>query len=140
MSKNLIILLIMLVLITAGCTGNTKIKTGDGEVNIPAGSQDEWCQVGASWTAANPQTGESASMKITGTQTVDGVKMCKAVYESSTTDEVARIEYLWSENGESFIWTSYDSSGKIVGKMTFKDNMMTIIDETGKVTEIGGIS
>ena len=146
MFKKLIILLVLFALITAGCTekDSTTISTSDGDVdtsvNVPEDSEDEWCPVGASWEAANPQTGETTSMEIISTETVDGVEMCKAVLETNTDDEIAKMVYLFSEDGETFEWTYYDASGNIVSQMSMKDGKMTMIDEEGNVVEYGGMT
>ncbi len=143
MFKKLIILLVLFALITAGCTekDSTTISTSDGDVDIsvsvPEDSEDEWCPVGASWDAANPETGETSSMEIIGTETVDGVEMCKAVLETNTDDEIAKMVYLFSEDGETFEWTYYDAAGNIISQMSMKDGMMTMIDEEGNVVNLG---
>ncbi len=146
MFKKLIILLVLFALITAGCTekDTTTISTSDGDVDIsvsvPEDSEDEWCPVGASWDAANPETGEAMSMDIVSTETVDGIEMCKAVLETNTDDEIAKMVYLFSEDGETFEWTYYDASGNIVSQMSMKDGKMTMIDEEGNVVEYGGMT
>lgn len=143
--KKLVLLLVLFSLLSAGCTDkDTTVTTTDGdtdiEVNIPAGSEDEWCPVGTTWQASNPQTGESASMEIVGTETVDGVTMCKAVLETNADDEIAKIEYLWSEDGETFKWTYYDAAGDVVSFISMKDGVMTMTDEEGNVVEYGGMT
>lgn len=129
----------MLALLASGCAGDesTTISTDEGkiEITVPEDS-DESCPVGTSWQATNPQTGETVSMVIVGTEVVDGVRMCKAVYESTRIeDEIVRIEYLWSEDPEAFIWTAYDISGNVVSEMAMKDGKITIVAEDGTVVE-----
>ncbi|WP_440946077.1 hypothetical protein ACSAZL_18685 [Methanosarcina sp. T3] len=103
---------------------------------VSSGDSSEWCPVGSSWKSTNPQTGEEVTMKITGTETVDGVLMCKAVYETNVEDEdVSRVEYLWSEDGATYFWTAYDASGDIISEMSMKDGKMKIVDEEGNVME-----
>ncbi|MDF1558515.1 MAG: hypothetical protein P1P80_10160 [ANME-2 cluster archaeon] len=144
MLKRVIILLMLLTLIAAGCTekDSTTISTSDGDVDIkysvPKGAEYEWCPVGTTFQASNPQSGEMAAMEIVGTETVDGVTMCKAVLETNTADEIAKMEYLWSEDGKTFMWTYYDAAGKIVSQMSMKDGKMTMTDEEGNVVEFGG--
>lgn len=112
---------------------------GEEEVKVEmvsTGSSSDWCPVGSSWKSTNPQTGEEVIMKIMGTETVDGVPMCKAVSETNLEDEeFSKIEYLWSESGETYFWTAYDMSGEIVSKMSMKDGNMKIVDEEGNVME-----
>ena len=97
MFKKLIILLMLLTLIASGCTekDTTTISNNDG-------NGDEWCPVGTIWQASNPKTQELSSMEIIGTETVDGVTMCKAVMETNTADEISKMEYLWAEDDETF--------------------------------------
>ncbi|QIB92948.1 hypothetical protein FQU78_16300 [Methanosarcina mazei] len=100
------------------------------------GDSSNWCAVGSSWKSTNPQTGEEVEMKITGMETVDGIPMCKAVYETNIDDEdFSKIEYIWSENGETYFWTAYDKSGEVVSEMSMKDGKMKIVDEEGNVME-----
>jgi hypothetical protein len=135
LSRNWIILLILLTVIMAGCTSKT-VTTEDGtevEMNVPDSAKDDWCPTGASWQTSNPQSGESISMKVIGTVTVSGVEMCKATFKSNVDEEFAEGEYLWSEDGEVFTWTFYDATGKVVSKMEMKDGKMTITDEEGNV-------
>jgi len=143
--KKLIIVLILLTLIGAGCTekDSTTISTSDGDVDIeysvPEDGENEWCPVGTTWQASNPLTGEMASMEIVGTETVDGVIMCKAVMET-TEGEIAKMEYFWSEDGETFKWTYYDAAGNVVSQMSMKDGEMTMTDEEGNVVEYSGMT
>lgn len=75
-------------------------------------------------------------MKIVGAETVDGVPMCKAVYETNIEEEdFYRVEYLWSEDGETYFWTAYDIEGKITSELSMKDGKMKIVDEEGNVME-----
>jgi hypothetical protein len=112
---------------------------GEEEVKVKmvsTGNSGEWCPAGSSWKTTNPQTGEEVTMKIVGTETIDGVPMCKAVYETNLEDEeFSKVEYLWSENGKTYFWTAYDRSGEIVSEMSMKDGNMRIVDEEGNVME-----
>lgn len=144
MRKIWIMIFMVAALITAGCAGNdaetTTFTDDDLEVttNMPAGAEDQWCPVGATWEAVNPQTGESMTMVITGIETVNGIEMCKAVVEiDPVVDGVAKMEYLWAEDGESAIWTNYDVSGNVHSKITILDGKMTITAEGGEVMEFG---
>lgn len=106
------------------------------EVEMVSGDTSDWCAVGSSWKSTNPQTGEEVTMEIVGTETVDGVLMCKAVYETNVEDEdVSSIEYLWSEDEETYFWTAYDASGDVISEMSMKDGNMKIVDEEGNVME-----
>ncbi|KKG12840.1 hypothetical protein [Methanosarcina sp. 2.H.A.1B.4] len=117
---------------------NSAEDAGEEEVEVEMVSTGDssWCSVGSSWKSTNPQTGEEVTMKITGIETVDGVPMCKAVYETNLEDEdFSKVEYLWSEDEETFFWTAYDKSGEIVSEMSMKDGKMKIVDEEGNVIE-----
>lgn len=118
-----------------GSTDNSGAKT---ETNIVStGSSSDWCQVGSSWNTVNPQTGETADMKITGIETIDGTPMCKAVYESNTKDNnYAKLEYFWSQDNKITLWYAYDASGKKISEVSMKDGKMRMVDKDGKVTEI----
>lgn len=103
---------------------------------VSTGDSSDWCAVGSSWKSTNPQTGEEVTMKITGIETIDGVPMCKAVYETNVEEEdYSKIEYMWSEDGETYFWTAYDASGKVVSEMSMKDGKMKMTDEEGNVME-----
>ncbi|ABE51784.1 hypothetical protein [Methanococcoides burtonii] len=129
-------------LITAGCVGDdteTTTFTDDGmevTTTMPEGAEDQWCPVGTTWEAVNPQTGESMTMEITGTETVNGIEMCKAMVEiDPVVDGIAKMGYLWTEGGESVIWTNYNKSGNVYSKVSMLDGKMSITAENGEVME-----
>ncbi|HML25822.1 MAG TPA: membrane-binding protein, partial [Methanomethylovorans sp.] len=100
------------------------------------GNEEDWCPVGTSWKTSNPTTGEEVSMVYTGTREVDGIQMCVMEYTSTNPDdEVAKVEYMFSEDSETFSWKSYYANGTVQSEMTMKDGKMTMIDENGQVTE-----
>ncbi|HIH75535.1 MAG TPA: hypothetical protein HA306_10465 [Methanosarcina sp.] len=103
---------------------------------VSTGDSSDWCPVGSSWKTTNPQTGEEVTMKVTGIESIDGVPMCKAIYETNVEDEdFSKIEYLWAEGGETYFWTAYDGEGEIVSEMSLKDGKMKIVDQEGNVME-----
>lgn len=127
----------------SGKETKVKIESTDSsgaktETNIVStGGSSDWCQVGSSWSIVNPQTNEMANMKITGIETVDGVPMCKAVYESNSKDnDYAKLEYFWSQDNKVTLWNAYDASGKKISEVSMKDGKMRMVDKDGKVTEI----
>ena len=139
MSKWWLLALVVAAVLVAGCTGDettTEISTqeGDVEVTVEEGAEG-WCPVGTSVEISNPQTGELVNLEVIGTKTVDGIQMCNAIVELDGVEEneIAKIEYLWSEEGESFYWTAYDDSGEIVSEMTMVDGTLTITTEEGVV-------
>ena len=100
------------------------------------GNSDDWCPVGSSWKTTNPQTGEQVTMKVVGTETIDGVMTCKVVYETNSEDEdFSKIEYLWSEDGNTFFWTAYNESGEKISEFSMKDGKMKSVDQEGNVME-----
>jgi hypothetical protein len=154
--KKWLILLIVLsctvFAVSSGCSESGEKETTDAtqegeesssdiaeeeEVEVKStGNSDNWCPVGSSWNTANPQTGEKVTMNVVGTETVDGVLMCKAVYETNSEEEdFSKVEYLWSEDGNTLFWTAYDESGEKISEFSMKDGNMKIIDKDGQVTE-----
>jgi len=105
----------------------------DISVNVPEGSENEWSPVGMTWDAANPQTGEVISMEIIGTETVDGVEMCKAVFETNTDSVITKMVYLFSEDSETIEWKHYDAAGNIVWQMSMKDGNMIMTNAYGNL-------
>ncbi len=129
----------------SGCSENSEAESspedsGEEEMDIEitsTGDSDEWCPAGASWQATDPQTGEVVTMEVKGTEVVDGVVMCRAVYQSNIEEEeVSEVEYLWSEDGETVFWTAFDASGNMVYKFSMEEGKVTVIDEEGEVMEI----
>lgn len=103
-------------------TDNSGAKT---ETNIVStGSSSDWCQVGSSWNTVNPQTGETADMKITGIETVDGTPMCKSILNINDSSDNSKLEYFRSEDGKNWLWITYDASGKKVSEISMKDGKM----------------
>ena len=141
MNLKWLIVAILLIAVTASGCGDkdtTTYETEDGEkVEVTTtGNEDDWCPVGTSWKTSNPTTGEEVSMVYTGSKEVDGVPMCVMEYKSTNPeDEVARVEYMFSEDSEIFSWKSYYANGTVMSEMTTKDGKTTIIDENGQVTE-----
>ncbi|AFV25105.1 hypothetical protein Mpsy_2906 [Methanolobus psychrophilus R15] len=142
-----VLVMVVFSLAVSGCTGSDDESATyeyeseeDGvefESTIPADTEDSWCPVGSSWTSSNPSTGEVVSMEITGSEEIDGVQMCKAEFNSNNPDdEYAKIDYMWSEDGESFSWKYYDTDGNLVSEMTMKDGQMRFVAEDGTVTEV----
>ena len=136
-----IIFALALVILASGCgekDGSTMTYEEDGvtiETNVPEGAEDQWCPVGSTWTVSDPNTGEVYSMEIVGTEMVDGVEMCHALYEANEAQEdISSVEYFWSENEENFIMIFYDSDKNVVSEMKILDGTTTITAEDGSVT------
>ncbi|WP_333787001.1 membrane-binding protein [Methanomethylovorans sp.] len=137
--KWLIVAILLIAVAASGCgdKDTTTYETEDGqEVEVTTENEDDWCPVGTSWKTSNPTTGEEVSMVYTGTREVDGIQMCVMEYTSSNPDdEVAKVEYMFSEDSETFSWKSYYANGTVQSEMTMKDGKMTMIDEKGQATE-----
>lgn len=137
--KWLIVAILLIAVAASGCgdKDTTTYETEDGqEVEVTTENEDDWCPVGTSWKTSNPTTGEEVSMVYTGTREVDGIQMCVMEYTSTNPDdEVAKVEYMFSEDSETFSWKSYYANGTVQSEMTMKDGKMTMIDEKGQVTE-----
>ena len=139
--KWLIVAILLIAVAASGCgdKDTTTYETEDGqEVEVTTENEDDWCPVGTSWKTSNPTTGEEVSMVYTGTREVDGIQMCVMEYTSSNPDdEVAKVEYMFSEDSETFSWKSYYANGTVQSEMTMKDGKMTMIDQNGQITEYG---
>ncbi|MEL4304757.1 hypothetical protein [Methanococcoides sp. LMO-2] len=139
----MLILLIAITMIAAGCSGDdsetTTYTDDEYEVTVttPTDAENEWCPVGTVVTMQDPE-GQTMEMEVVGTEVVNGVTLCKAIVEIDNSDEdIAKVEYLWSEEAEMMIWTSYNDAGDVVSKMTMIDGVMTVTDETGQVMTFG---
>jgi hypothetical protein len=138
--KMLVVLLLFIALAASGCSDSetTSYETDEGEeIEVTSTNGDDWCPVGSSWASSNPNTGEQVSMVVTGKEVVDGVEMCRAEFNSNNPeDEIARIEYMWSEDGEIFSWKHFDADENLVSEMSMKDGTMTMVDGEGNVNTI----
>ncbi|MEZ5333917.1 MAG: hypothetical protein R2741_01045 [Methanolobus sp.] len=97
---------------------------------------DENCPVGTTWTVSEPSTGEMVTMEIVGTEMVEGMELCHAVYETNEPGEdgFARMEYYWSdENADVFIWTAYDVDGNVLSETKLINGKMTMTDDEGNI-------
>ncbi len=137
--KWLIVAILLIAVAASGCgdKDTETYETEDGQkVQVTTGDEDGWCPVGTSWKTSNPTTGEEVSMVYTGTKEIDGISMCVMEYETTNPDDdVARVEYVFSEDGETFSWKSYYENGTVQSEMTMKDGKMTMVDENGQITE-----
>ncbi len=125
--KWLIVAILLIAVAASGC----------GDKGTTTEDQDEWCPVGTSFKMNNPETNEEVSWVYTGSEVIDGVKMCKAEFNTNNpTDNVVKIEWMWSEDNERVVWTHYDASGNVIFKQETKDGKTTFTDENGQVTEI----
>lgn len=146
LKKSFSVLLILVCAIFAascGCSENSEEETNVPEEAVEvteteasAGDSSDWCAVGSSWKSTNPLTGEEVTMKITGMENIDEIPMCKAVYETNVGEEdYSKIEYIRSEDGETYFWTAYNASGGIVSEISMKGGKMKMTDKEGNVLE-----
>jgi hypothetical protein len=137
--KWLIVAILLIAVAASGCgdKDTTTYETEDGQtVEVSTDNEEDWCSVGTSWKMANPTTQEEVSWEITGSEIIDGVRMCKAEYNiNNPTDDIAKMEWMWSENSEWVVWTYYNATGDVIYSMETKDGKTTIVDENGQVTE-----
>ncbi len=140
MKKRMIIfiLLLGLSLAVSGCsdreTSTVDHGEGDGEYEVTytqGDTSNEGCPAGSTWTASNPVTGETLTMEIVGTEVIEGIEMCHAVYEAEEDEDadISRMDYYWSvENDEVFMWKAYDMNNELVSEMKAMDGKITITD------------
>ncbi len=125
--------IITAVLLVSGCTENTKtIEIGDGKIEIEQG--ENWCQQGNSWKFTSPQGGEEYEGKILGMETMNGIQMCKVAVEF-TDKNTSRVEFAFSEDGETQNWKFYDSQNRLKTEWNKKMGKMHMVqyDEEGNV-------
>lgn len=141
----LFMMLLVLSLTVSGCSDKEEtitITDDEGEeidVTYTEGSDDETCPIGSTITMTDPNSGESITMEVVGTETVEGIEMCHTVGIMNIPDEeVARMEMFTpvDENDESFIMTYYDKDDKVLYEMKLMDGKMTITDENGETIEM----
>lgn len=114
------ILSVSFVVLASGCVG-TGINTVPGPTGQVTGGNGEWCNEGANWRTANPQTGEMASFEVEGVVQHEGRTTCKAVWESSGTEEDARMEYYFTEDENYTHFLMYNADGDLQYEMTITE-------------------
>lgn len=84
--------------------GTMKVTTDEGEVEIEASGMDsdEWCKTGAQWkfsSTTQQQTGEWKIEGLIGSGDYKG--LCHVVYTAQGAQGVARMDYYFSQDGET---------------------------------------
>lgn len=107
MKKTLLISLLLVVVFLIGCgTSKTTITSEQGDVEIETSGldSDEWCQAGAEWkmTSTMDQGPASAQWIIEGLVTSgEYAGLCHVIYTADTPEGETRMDYYFSEDGES---------------------------------------
>jgi hypothetical protein len=149
----LLVLLCTIFTVSSGCSEKSRenidqdsvennkediAKNSEEETSVevkPAENSANWCPVGTSMKQTDPMTGEVFTIKVTGIETVDGIPMCKAVGENIKEDDYSKIDYFWSQDGNTSFWGVYDKSGNRISEVSVKEGKMKIVDKDGKITE-----
>ncbi|WP_342305408.1 hypothetical protein [Methanolobus sp. ZRKC5] len=145
MQKKMIVFLVILVLSLAvsGCSDKEEsitIHGDDGEkidINYAEGSENEACPIGTTVKMTDPNTGETMTMEVVGTEVIEGIEMCHTVAEINVAsdDDIARMEMYTpvDENDESFIMTYYDKDNNVMSETKIINGKMTMTDDEGNV-------
>ena len=135
MNNILAVLAIVLTVFTSGCIG-TGVNTG---IPGPTGGTGEWCNEGANWRTANPQTGEMSTFNIEGIVQHEGRTTCKAVWTASNTENDATMEYYFTEDENYTHFLMYNEEGQLQYEMEITDSSSSfkLYDENGSVITEG---
>lgn len=139
----LVILLIIAAFLSFGCTDkgrtNFSVSNNETEINVsfPESGEGSWCPVGSQIQVKDPATGKSLSLTITGTEKFENKTLCKAYVETGTKGNTTRLEYMWSEDKNTTVWTKYDKDGNLSVRFIDVDGKKTIVDGAGRTLEFG---
>ncbi|MFA4934574.1 MAG: hypothetical protein WC568_01935 [Candidatus Methanoperedens sp.] len=118
--KKIMILLIMVSAIVAGCTGpKTEIQTDAGKVTISEGlgAGPEWCKAGTTVTLAENQM----TLVVKGLTTYKGKQVCE--YEGKITgagiDTMYYTQYI-PQDGSYSVMIIKDASGNVLSENEMK--------------------
>ena len=145
MSKKriLIILIIVAVFLSFGCTDekgtNFSVSNNETEISVslPKTAEGYWCPAGSQLQVKDPVTGESLNLTITGTEEFENKTFCKAYVETGSKGNTSRFEYMWSEDGNTTIWTKYDRDKNLSVRFIHTDGKKKIVDGAGRTIEFG---
>lgn len=125
--KVLIVLLVLTILISAGCIGSTP-KVPDKSVN-PDVTQNiksdyksgnykdgDWCKKGSEYTAK--AAGETVTSKVLGITTYQGREVCESEY---TTNDYTVVYYV-SEDNTFYYQIMKDKEGKVISESGGKES------------------
>jgi hypothetical protein len=139
----LIILLIIAAFLSFGCTdrerANFSVSNNETEINlsVPETGESSWCPAGSQLQIKDPTTGKRLNATITGTEEFENKTLCKAFIETGSEGNTSGFEYMWSEDGNTTIWTKYGKDGNLSMRFIYVDGKKTIIDGAGKMLEFG---
>lgn len=80
------------------------VETGEGKVEVTGMDSDEWCQEGAEWkfTSKEPEEQGDAHWIIKGLMTSgEYAGLCHVEYTVETEEGTTKMDYYFSEDGES---------------------------------------
>ena len=107
MKKTLFVILLLVSVLLIGC-GTDKVtvtsEQGDVQVEATGFDSDEWCQAGAEWkmTGTFEEGDTNAQWLIEGLMTSGEFEgLCHVIYTADTPDGEARMDYYFSEDGET---------------------------------------
>ena len=148
MSKKrfLVILLIIAVFLSFGCTDrrgtNFSISTNKTEVNVslPESGEGNLFPIGSQIQVKDPTTGENLNLTINGTEKFENKTLYKASIETGTEGNTSRLEYMWSKDKNTTIWTKYGKNGNLSMRFIDVDGKKTIVDGAGRTFEFGNFS
>jgi len=141
--KQKIILFLVAIILASGCTEshgtNISVSNNDTEINIsiPETANGSWCPEGSLIQVKNPVTGEILGMTIAGNEEFEGKTLCKAFVETGTEENLSKLEYMWSEDKNTTVWTKYGADGNISARYIYNEGKKTIIDGVGRKVEFG---
>lgn len=104
---------------------------------IGGAASGSWCTKGASWSWANPTTGEQASLVVQGIVSYEGRSLCKAVWEGKSAEgKDVKMEQYFDEGGKYSRMLSYEN-GKLMGDIKAEGEKITMkaYDAQGNVVQ-----
>jgi hypothetical protein len=131
--RTLTLVVLAVTVALAGCSAGTTDgnTSGDGSTDGAA-----WCNTGESTQWTNPETGERVSLTINGTTTHEGKDVCVGSWATSNPDgDVARVQYMYTEDGSYTRWVSYDANGNVVNEFETSGQPTTGQSPNGQPTD-----
>jgi hypothetical protein len=108
---NLIILLLLITLLTSGCT--TKVGKYEVQYEDPKLTEENWCPETTLFGISNHQTGEGYSIQYTGIETINGVELCNSCAKISNENGSTQFDILFDNSGNFNFMRVRDGEGNI---------------------------
>ena len=108
---NIIILLLLITLLTSGCT--TKVGKYEVQYEDPKITEENWCPKTTLFSISNHQTGEGYSIRYTGIETINGVELCNTCAEISNENGSTQFESLFDKSGDFYLMRIRDKEGNV---------------------------